>query len=84
MSETPDPMAPETSPIALTKPSGVRRVNNLPLVIIGGLLGSFLLIMALVAADRAAKPDQTAEGPTASAGSTVVFAREIAESAPAT
>ena len=71
-------MAPEASPLALAKPSGVRRVNNLPLILIGAVLALFLLIMALVAAERAAKPEQTGEGPKPPPGSTTVFAQEIA------
>ncbi len=78
MSRPPDPMAPEASPLALAKPAGVRRVNNRPLVLIGAVLGAFLLIMAWVAADRAAKPEQAGEGPKTPTGSTVVFAQEIA------
>ncbi|URL58454.1 conjugal transfer protein TrbI [Luteibacter flocculans] len=37
------------------KPTGVRRVNNMPLLIIGGVLAIFVVLVALVAAQRGAK-----------------------------
>lgn len=52
MSETDDQMAPEASPGSVGKKAGVRRVNNMPMYIIGGVLGAFLLMMVLVAMDR--------------------------------
>lgn len=55
MSETDDQMAPEASPGSVGKKAGVRRVNNMPMYIIGGVLGAFLLMMVLVATDRAAQ-----------------------------
>ena len=63
MSETADQMAPDASPGAVSKKSGVRRVNNLPMYLLAGVLGLFLLVMALVAADRSAKQNAPATGP---------------------
>ena len=46
-------------------PTGVRRVNNMPLLIIGGVLAIFVVLVAMVAAQRGAKPpgETTAAGP---------------------
>lgn len=77
MTESTDLMAPEASPGEITK-SGVRRVNNLPVYIFVTVVILFLLVIALVAADRAeqqnAHPDETKN----KTGSTTMFAREIA------
>jgi hypothetical protein len=71
MSETTDQMAPDTSPGEVSKKSGVRRVNNMPMYILAAALGAFLLVMMLVAADRAAKQNAPAQGREAEkAGST--------------
>jgi type IV secretion system protein VirB10 len=46
-------------------PTGVRRVNNIPLLIIGGVLFVFVILVALVAAQRGAsqkKPEVTTGG----------------------
>lgn len=51
-------MSPEVSPDDASGQSGVRRVNHLPLFIVGGATLLFLVIMALVAADRAAKQNE--------------------------
>ncbi|OJW51278.1 MAG: conjugal transfer protein TrbI [Alphaproteobacteria bacterium 41-28] len=73
-----DPMAPDVSPGAVSKTLGVRRVNNMPVVILAGVLGAFLLVMALVAVNRAAKQN-TDYDPKEKAGNTGVslFAKEI-------
>jgi type IV secretory pathway VirB10-like protein len=71
-------MAPDASPGEVSKKSGVRRVNNMPMYILGGVLLSFVLVMALVAADRAAKQNAPAHGPKEKAGNTSMFAKEIA------
>lgn len=71
-------MAPEASPGEVKPKSGVRRVNNMPMYLIGGVLGVFLLVMALVAADRAAKQNAPAEATAEKAGNTSMFADEIA------
>lgn len=73
-----DQMSPDASPGDQTTRSGVRRVNNLPIYIMVGALLVFLLIMVLVASDRAAKqnlPDAKAEAPKG--GSAARFARDL-------
>jgi type IV secretory pathway VirB10-like protein len=79
---TEDEMSPDASPGAQSGTrSGVRRVNNMPLYLIGCGLAVFLLIMVLVASDRAAKqnaPEQAAA--QKKVGDTNNFAKEIAGS----
>lgn len=75
-------MSPEASPGKVTKKSGVRRVNNLPVYLIGSVLAVFLLIMVLVASDRAAKQNLPAEASSAgvgnqNAGNSAAFAKEL-------
>lgn len=74
-----DIMSPAASPKKKSVRSGVRRVNNLPVYIVVGGLAIFLLIMVLVASDRAAqqrRPGQRVE--SGKGGSTSMFAKEIA------
>jgi type IV secretory pathway VirB10-like protein len=71
-------MSPDASPGFPSTRSGVRRVNNLPVYIAGGLITIFVLVMVLVASDRATKQNRPAEPNVAKAGSTEMFAREIA------
>ncbi|TAL47110.1 MAG: TrbI/VirB10 family protein [Methylovulum sp.] len=69
-------MDPDSSPNTIA--SGVRRVNNLPLYLIGGAVLVFLIVMMLVAADRANqqnRPDKEAKENT---GDTNKFADKIA------
>ncbi|OQW86306.1 MAG: conjugal transfer protein TrbI [Rhodoferax ferrireducens] len=73
-----DQMSPDASPGEVTKKAGVRRVNNMPMYIVGALMGVFLLVMVLVASDRAAKQHQAPEAKAEKAGSTQMFAKEIA------
>ena len=40
-------MSPDASPGSVRRKSGVRRVNNLPVYLVGGAMGIFLLVMAL-------------------------------------
>jgi type IV secretory pathway VirB10-like protein len=68
-----DHMDPDASPSA-----GVRRVNNLPMYILGGVLMAFLVMMGLVAADRAAQQNKEEKVPNQSKGNTSMFAKEIA------
>ena len=73
-----DQMSPDTSPGEVSKNTGVRRVNNRPMYIIGGAGLAFLIVMMLVAADRAARQNATAEGPAEKGGNSSIFAQEIA------
>ena len=50
-----DPMSPDASPVRVKTSSGVRRVNNVPLFLMIGALAVFLIVMVMVASDRAAK-----------------------------
>ncbi|WP_262966692.1 TrbI/VirB10 family protein [Methylobacter psychrophilus] len=59
--ENEDTMSPALSPGEASESSGVRRVNNLPLFLIGGATLTFLVIMVLVAADRAAKQNRVGD-----------------------
>lgn len=72
MAEKIDVMDPDASP-----GSGVRLVNNVPMYLFGAVVIAFLFIMALVAADRAAKQNAV-EDPSLKAGNTSMFAKEIA------
>ena len=78
MSDKADQMAPDASPGELGKKSGVRRVNNMPMYLLFGVVGLFLIVMALVAADRAAKQNAPGKGEQERAGSSSIFANEIA------
>lgn len=62
MSETADPMSPDASPGQLSKRSGVRRVNNVPVYLLGVVMIAFLVIMMVVAADRAARQKEPEGG----------------------
>ena len=77
MVESVDQMSPDASPGEVSTRSGVRRVNNLPMYILGGVLLAFLVVMALVAADRAARQSTPVDGPKEKAGNTSMFANEI-------
>lgn len=78
MSDSVDPMSPEASPHELSKHSGVRRVNNLPVYLVGGAVAGFLGIMVVVATDRAAKPPEHAPAAEEQGGDTRMFASAIA------
>lgn len=74
-----DQMSPDASPGDTSTTSGVRRVNNMPVYIVVGGLAIFLLIMVLVASDRAAKQNQPNQHvAVAKGGNTSMFAKEIA------
>ncbi|MDF7677055.1 TrbI/VirB10 family protein [Neisseriaceae bacterium ESL0693] len=77
MRETIDQMAPNASPGTVSKKSGVRRVNNLPMYLLGVVLGLFLLIIAMVAMDRSAKQNAPITKSPEKAGNTSMFAKEI-------
>lgn len=77
--DTDDEMSPENSPGQQSKRTGVRRVNNLPIYIVVAGLAVFLLIMVLVAVDRAARQNRPVQGTdTGKVGSAGMFARAIA------
>jgi type IV secretory pathway VirB10-like protein len=75
MTEDIDNMDPDASPSA---DAGVRRVNNIPMYILGGVLIAFLIMMGIVAADRAAKQNNDADEQHLKTGNTSMFAKEIA------
>lgn len=72
-----DPMSPEASPGKISKRAGVRRVNNLPMYLVGAAVTVFLVIMALVAADRAAQQHRVTEPARPSQGNASRLAQEI-------
>ena len=78
MSKTADQMAPDASPGTMSNKSGVRRVNNVPMYLLVSVLSLFLLVMAMVAADRSAKQNEPVTSPQERAGNTSMFAKEIA------
>ncbi|MDV6348883.1 hypothetical protein R2083_15285 [Nitrosomonas sp. Is35] len=47
-----------SSPQRVDKNAGVRRVNNLPIVIFGAIMLIFMLLMMIVAMNRAAERNQ--------------------------
>ncbi|MCE7914434.1 MAG: TrbI/VirB10 family protein [Nitrosomonas sp. PRO4] len=51
-------LSPDSSPDVVTKSVGVRRVNNLPIVIFGAIMLIFMLLMMIVAMNRAAERGQ--------------------------
>jgi type IV secretion system protein VirB10 len=75
-----DQMAPDASPSTLSKSKngGVRRVNNLPIYFVMAAFGAFVVMMALVAVDRAAKQNAEVEALNKPTGQASNFAEEIA------
>ena len=75
-----DPMSPAASPGQVQQKWGVRRVNNLPLYLLGVAAAVFLVIVALVAMDRANRKhaEESARTGGNANGSASVFAQEIA------
>ena len=51
-------LSPDSSPDVVAKNVGVRRVNNLPIVIFGAIMLIFMLLMMIVAMNRAAERGQ--------------------------
>lgn len=68
-------MSPLASPDHL---AGVRRVNNLPLFILGGVLLMFVAIMVVVASKRGQPSSSATSPPVGAGGDSLVYAREIA------
>ncbi|WP_347990368.1 TrbI/VirB10 family protein [Methylomonas sp. AM2-LC] len=71
-----DLMNPDVSPNSVT--SGVRRVNNVPLYIIGVAVLVFLIVMMMVAADRADQQNRPEEASKDKGGNASMFANQIA------
>jgi type IV secretion system protein VirB10 len=69
-------MSPDHSPTELS--TGVRRVNNLPIYLIGGAVLAFLVVMMLVAADRANQQNKAEEPIKENALDSNKFADKIA------
>ncbi len=69
-------MSAKASPQAQGKTAG-RRVNNLPVYILVGVLGLFVLVMALVAMDRSQAQHAGKKAEQAGNTSTEMFAKEI-------
>lgn len=81
MTDDIDYMSPESSPKEISKTTGVRRVNNLPIYIAGGVISVFLIVVVLVAMDRAKQQKNAVADPVVkekSRGNTQLFAKEIA------
>lgn len=72
-------MSPDSSPGNISKKTGVRRANNMPLYLLGGAGFIFVVIMAVVAGDRSKQQfdDNNAAEKTKAAGNTKMFANEI-------
>jgi len=74
-------MSPDESPDNLSKKKGgIRRVNNMPMYMVGAALGVFILIMVLVAKDRSDKQHQqsVATATKDGGGDSEMFAKEVA------
>ena len=71
-------MSPDASPSQALSRAGVRRVNNMPVYIVGGLMAAFLLVMVLVASDRSAMQNRPAEVKEEKTSNTSMFANELA------
>ncbi|MDX2481725.1 MAG: TrbI/VirB10 family protein [Desulfuromusa sp.] len=78
MSQEPDPMAPDASPETVSRRTGVRRVNSIPMILVGVVVLGFLIVMMLVAQDRNEQQNKSPEEEKKYAGNTAMFANEIA------
>ena len=77
MSKSDDMLSPHNSPTELGKRSGVRRVNNLPLYIAGGVGVLFLLIMGSVGFDKANPKPEPSQEAKDKQGDTLLLAKSI-------
>lgn len=78
MASKPDQMSPEASPDQAGARTGIRRVNNMPMYIVGALMTTFLLVMVMVASHRAAKQKQPPKVAAEKIQSTSMFAQAVA------
>jgi type IV secretion system protein TrbI len=76
MTDISEDMAPEASPGTVSGKTGVRKANNMPMYIILAVAATFLITMAMVARDRAAKQNTPAAAKK-KAGSAVVYADAV-------
>ncbi len=72
-------MSKNSTPDSAVKAAGVRRVNNLPIVIFGAIMLIFMLLMMIVAMNRAAERNQTPPDTTQDVQSGQSFASLIAK-----
>ncbi len=70
-------MSPEMSPDEPEAGHGVRRVNNLPVLILGVAISIFLIIMVLVAADRANQQNKPEIADRQKGGNANMLAKDI-------
>ena len=77
MASNEDKMAPEASPDQAGGKIGIRRVNNLPMYIVGGMMSLFLLVMVLVASSRASKQNQPPKTAAEKIENTSMFAKAV-------
>lgn len=68
-------LSPDASPTSL-KSSGVKKVNNMPLIIVVSILGSFILLIAMVAMKKASA--QKAQTPSHSSKAQKIDAKKLA------
>ena len=69
-------LSPEASPVKLG-PTGIRRVNNMPIYLIGGGVGAFLMVMGTVAYDRSQQKAEVGPDTPANKTGSMTFAKEI-------
>ncbi len=72
-----NPMSSQASPDVVPTRAGVRRVNNLPIFIVVGIMLVFLLTMMIVAMNRANQQHQTSSDDNTKAGSSHSLAQLI-------
>jgi type IV secretory pathway VirB10-like protein len=71
-------LSPTASPMGLGKHSGVKRVNNMPLYLIGAVIAALFLLVMSVEIDRAQKPQETAQAVQEKHGDSLQLAKSIA------
>ena len=72
-----NPMSSQASPDTVPNRAGVRRVNNLPIFIVVGIMLVFLLTMMIVAMNRANQQNQVSSDDNSKAGSSHSLAQLI-------
>ncbi|SFU67966.1 TrbI/VirB10 family protein [Nitrosospira multiformis] len=73
-----NPMSPSASPNRLQTKLGVRRANDLPLYLLGVAAAIFLIVIGLVAMDRAKTKHREETAKTTTGSNAAMFANEIA------